>query len=115
MDINTNYLDSNTNSLDSNNDKQIINTIKKYLCQFDKINDKIYKVYITYYLFLYLYNNIDFVIKHPKFKIAVINKINEIGEDVISMNMANCHSSHQLIYFNNILNIIDMLNNKLID
>jgi len=60
----------------------IVNKIKKYLAHIDKLLTKERKKIFIYYLFGYLYSNIDFIKNYSKFKNTVLSKICEIENEI---------------------------------
>ena len=62
-------------------DTQIVNRIKLYLQNIDDTRIKNMKIVNVINLMNFLSNNIEFIEKHPKFKICVINKCNSLKND----------------------------------
>lgn len=87
--------------------KYIIHTIKKYMDHFSTIlsDNKIGRIYLLYYLYNFLINNIEFINKHNNFKNAVIKQINDTYLELQSQKTYN-YNNYQLTYISKTENII---------
>jgi hypothetical protein len=61
---------------------QVVGIIKNFLAQYDKASGKKNKIILTKYFTNYLTSVKQFILDYPKFKITVINKMNEIKLEI---------------------------------
>ena len=82
MESNYNDNEKDNTNIKVYNKSIIVNKIKKYLAHIDKLLTKERKKIFIYYLFGYLYSNIDFIKNYSKFKNTVLAKICEIENEI---------------------------------
>lgn len=66
----------------SDNDKRIVNRINLYIKNVDKTDIKNMKILTIINLMNYLSRNIDFINKHEKFKLCVLQKCELLKEEL---------------------------------
>ena len=59
-----------------------MNTIKKYIAQYDIVTGKLNKIKLTKYFVSYLISVYKFIIDYPTFNHAVIDKMNELQVEI---------------------------------
>ena len=106
----------NQNTVDYDK-SQIINTIKNYLNQYNKINGMQNKILLTKYFVDYLITAKQFIIDNPTFKISVLNKMNQLKieiNDLIIDPISNesCNSELYPKTISNINYLIQMIDDK---